>query len=124
MDFIDELLNCLGSIDYSTLDEDCINELLDNRDIAPFDKEWCRVEKEIESLKNDQNYTENAEKEQREIREKAFLIIEQNVGSELSDYVSDDFGMIYDSVVLKYRDEWLDKLIEEYKCKRIPAGEL
>lgn len=124
MDLINELLNCLNSIDYDIFDEDYLNGLLDSRDIAPFDTEWCRVYDEIEALKNDQNYTDEIEKEQSKVREKAFMIIEQNTQSELSDYVSDDFGMIYDSLVLDYEDEWLNKLIETYKNQRIPSGEL
>ena len=124
MDLINELLNCLSSIDYDTFDEDYLNGLLDSRDIAPFDTEWCRVYDEIEALKNDQNYTDEIEKEQSKVREKAFMIIEQNTQSELSDYVSDEFGMIYDSLVLDYEDEWLNKLIETYKNRRIPSGEL
>ena len=70
------------------------------------------------------NYTDEIEKEQGKVREKAFMIIEQNTQSELSDYVSDDFGMIYDSLILNYKDEWLNRLIEMYKNKRIPSGEL
>lgn len=122
MDLINELINCLSSIDYSRFDEDRINELLDSRDSAPFDGEWCRVEREIDTLKNERNYTKETEKEQGKIRERAFLTVERNAGGELSEYVSDDFGLIYDSLVLDYRDDWLDKLIEEYKNKRIPAG--
>ncbi|MDE6054490.1 MAG: hypothetical protein K2G55_12165 [Lachnospiraceae bacterium] len=124
MDFMNELINCLKNIDYEAFDEDCLNELLDCRDSAPFDTEWCRVNAEIDALKNDQNYTVENEEEQDEIREKAFMIIEQNIESELADYVSDDFGLIYDSLVLNYKDEWLDTLIEEYKNGKIPAGEL
>ena len=124
MDLINELLNCLSSVDYGAFDEDYLNGLLDSRDIAPFDTEWCRVYDEIEALKNDQNYTDEIEKEQSKVREKAFMIIEQNTRSELSDYVSDDFGMIYDSLVLDYEDEWLNKLIETYKNRRIPNGKL
>ena len=52
------------------------------------------------------------------------MIIEENIDSELSEYVSDDFGLIYDSLVLNYKDEWLNKLITAYKNKKIPAGEL
>lgn len=106
MEFINGLLDCLRNIDYSTFDEDYIDELLDSRDSAPFGTEWCRVEKEIEALKNDQNYTNETEEEQSKIREEAFLIIDQNAGGELSDYVSDDFGLICDSLVLNYRDEF------------------
>lgn len=39
------------------------------------------------------------------------MIIADNIESELSDYVSDDFGVIYDSLVLIYKDPWLNKLI-------------
>ncbi len=124
MDLMNELLICLNSINYDTFDENYLNDLLDSRDSVPFDMEWCRVNEEIKALKNNQNYTDENEKEQDNIREKAFIIIEKNTGSELSDYVSDDFGIIYDSLVLNYKDEWLNKLIAAYKNKKIPAGEL
>ncbi len=124
MDPINELLNSLNDIDYSEFDEDSINKLLDNRDSDPFDAEWCRVSAEIELLKNDRNYTPKIEAQQSKIREKAFMTVERNIQSELSEYVSDDFGLIYDSIVLNYKDEWLDKLIGSYKNKMIPSGEL
>ena len=124
MDLMNGLLNCLNSIDYDVFDEDYLNELLDSRDSAPFDTEWCRVDEEIEALKNMQSYTGENEKEQSRIREKAFRIIEENIESELSEYVSDDFGLIYDSLVLNYKDQWLNKLIAAYQNKKIPAGEL
>ena len=118
MDLMNELLNCLNSIDYDTFDEDYLNELLESRDSAPFDTEWCRVNEEIEALKNTQSYKGENEEEQGKIREKAFKIIEENIESELSEYVSDDFGLIYDSLVLNYKDEWLNKLITAYKNKK------
>lgn len=124
MNFMNELLNCLSGIDYDTFDEDYLNELLDSRDSVPFDTEWCRVNEEIKALKNAQGYSDENEEEQGKIREKAFMIIEENTESELADYVSDDFGLIYDSLVLNYKDEWLNKVIEAYKNKKIPAGEL
>ncbi len=124
MDLMKEFLECLSNIDYDIFDEDYLNELLDRRDSASFDDEWCRVGEEIEALKNHQNYTDENEKEQNKIREKAFMIVEENTESELSDYVSDDFGLIYDSLVLSYKDEWLNKLIAAYKNQKIPAGEL
>lgn len=124
MELMAELLECLKNIDYDGFDEEDLDELLDRRDCAPFDTEWCRVNEEIEALKNDKNYTEEIEEEQGEIRERAFMIVEQAIESELAEYVSDDFGLIYDSLVLHYQDEWLQKLIESYKNKTIPAGEL
>ncbi len=124
MDPINELLSALSDIDYSVFDEDAVNELLDNRDSDPFDAEWRRVSAEIELLKNDRNYTPKIEAQQSKIREKAFMTVERNIQSELSEYVSDDFGLIFDSLVLNYKDEWLDKLIGSYKNKTIPSGEL
>lgn len=125
MDLMNELLHCLNRIDYEAFDEGDTDELLDRRDIDPFDTEWCRVSKETEALKKIQSYPDEAKKEQRKIREKAFMImIENTAESELAAYVSDDFGLIYDSLVLNYHDEWLNKLIEAYKNKKIPAGEL
>lgn len=124
MDLMKELLNCLSGIDYDIFDEEYLNELLDSRDSDPFDTQWYRVDDEIKALKNDQNYTDEIEEQQNKVREKAFIIIEQNLESELSEYVSDDFGLIYDSLVLNYKDEWLNKLIETYQNKKIPSGEL
>lgn len=124
MDLINELLNALSAIDYSAFDEDSINELLDSRDSDPFDAEWRRVSEKTEQLKNAQNYPPEIEKQQGKIREKAFMTVERNIQSELSEYVSDDFGLIYDSIVLNYKDEWLDRLINSYKNKKIPSGEL
>ncbi len=124
MDLINELLSALSDIDYSEFDEDTINDLLDSRDSDPFDAEWCRVSAEIEELKNDRNYTPKIGSQQSKIREKAFITVERNIQNELSEYVSDDFGLIYDSLVLNYKDEWLDKLIGSYKNKKIPSGDL
>lgn len=123
MDFMNKLMDCLGNIEYSTFDEDYINELLDNRDNASFDAEWCRVDAEMDALKNSQNYGNENKMEQDKVREQAFMIVEQNVEGELAEYVSDDFGLIYDSLVLGYKDDWLDWLIEEYQNARIPVGE-
>lgn len=121
---IHTLLERLRSIDFSTLNEDSINELLDNRDESVFDKEWCRVYNEVEKLKNEKSYTSDDRNARDRICEEAFMIIEENGCSELSDYVADDFGLIYDSIVLGYNDTWLSKLTEIYKSGKIPSGEL
>lgn len=124
IDLVTELLDCLEKIKFSRLDEDTVNALLDERDRDPFDTEWIRVYHEVEALKNEQSYKEKDREEQEQICERAFMIIEDHVPGELSEYVSDDFGLIYDSLVLGYQDEWLDKLIAGYKSKRILAGKI
>ena len=70
MDFMNELLDCLSSIDYDTFDENYLDELLDSRDSVLFDTEWCRIYEEIEALKNAQSYTDENEEEQSKIRER------------------------------------------------------
>ena len=121
---IHAILDYLRAMDAGSLTEDDINDILDGRDAEEFDSEWCRVDQEIESLKNDENYTSPNEKEHDDICKEAFFIIEERIPSELSDYVSDDFGMIYDSIVLGYHDEWLSGMINAYKEGRIPTGEI
>lgn len=124
MDLINELLHCLNGIDYNIFDEAYIDMLLDSRYSAPFDTEWCRAYEEINAFKNSQAYTDDMQEEQDNLREKVFSMIEEYAESELAAYVSDDFGLIYDSLVLNYHDEWINKLIAAYKDKKIPAGKL
>ena len=121
---INSLLDSLRSLDFSSFTEDDINDILDGRDADEFDSEWCRVDSEIERLKNSENYTSLNQTEHDEICKKAFFIIEDKISSELSDYISDDFGLIYDSIVTGYNDIWLAKLVEAYQSGRIPNGEL
>lgn len=124
MDTLEKILKTLETVDYSIFTEEYIDNILDNRDNDPFDSEWCRVCDEIENLKNHDNYTKSNESEFLEISQKAFKILESNNCGELSSYVSDDFGLIYDSIILNYKDEWLDKLINTYENGKIPTGEL
>ena len=111
-------------MDLSSYTEDDINDILYDRDAEEFDSEWCRVDSEIEALKDNNNYTDENQNEHDVICKKAFFIIEEKVSSELSDYVSDDFGLIYDSIATDYHDAWLSKLIEVYQNGRIPSGKL
>ena len=123
-DLVEALLDCLGEIEFSCLDENTVNALLDGRDHDPFETQWLRVYHELESLKNEQSYTEKNGEEQERVCENAFMIIEDHIPGELSEYVSDDFGLIYDSLVLGYQDAWLDKLIAGYRNGQILTGEI
>lgn len=122
MEEIEVLLDCLRNIDYSQFGDDRIDTLLDCRDCEPFDSELCRVDSEIARMKNQYNYTFQSQQDQ--IRKEAFFIVESNIGSELADYISDDFGLIFDSIVIGYKDEWLSKLIDTYRNGKIPFGNL
>ena len=124
MELMEKLLKALEAVDFTAFTEEYIDDILDNRDNDPFDSEWCRVCGEIEALKTEENYKKENEAEFLEISRKVFKILESNNCGELSSYVSDDFGMIYDSLILGYKDEWLDKLINAYENKKIPTGEI
>lgn len=120
---INALLESLRSIEISSYTEDDINAILDDRDADPFDSEWCRVDREIAALKTEENYTGSNEKEHDAICKEAFFIMENKISSELSDYVSDDFGLIYDSIAVGYQDPWLSRLIASYQNGTIPTGD-
>lgn len=116
------LIGLLNQINYNALD---IDELLDNRDSEEFDSEWIRVYKAVESLKNEDNYTEIEEKSNSEVREKVFSMINNlSNDGDLAGYISDDFGLIADAKLLGYKDLWLDKLSSCYENKTIPCGVL
>ncbi|MDE5556172.1 MAG: hypothetical protein K2K66_09105 [Ruminococcus sp.] len=114
---IKKLLDCIKNIDYSQFDEDTINEWLDFRDCETFDSEWCRVNNEISKIKDQCNYT--FQNQNNQIRKEAFFIVVDSIGTELADYVSDDFGLIFDSMIVEYEDEWLSKLIDMYRNGKI-----
>ena len=119
---MDKLIAKLDEIDFTALD---IEELLDNRDAAPFDEEWMRVYREIEALKEQKGYSAESEKYNAEIREHVFRkVYDLSEDSELAGDMSDDFGLIVDSRFLDYSDTWLQNLIAYYQNAKIPSGEL
>lgn len=110
---MEQLINNLRKINYENLN---LDEVLTGRDNKTFDSEWIRVFDEIKELKNSVKITDNTH-----IRESAYLIVYENSNSDdLAAYVSDDFGLIFDSIILNYRDEWFDKLIRCYEELNIP----
>ena len=112
---MEQLLNNLKMINYENIN---LDELLVGREDMLFDSEWIRVYDEIKELKNRTTITDNMK-----IREKVFLIVyEKLLSDDLAAYVSDDFGLIFDSIILNYKDEWLDKFIKCYEQLHIPSG--
>ena len=51
-------------------------------------------------------------------------VFEKTECDDLAGYIADDFGLIADSIMLNYSDEWLEKLISCYKKAIIPRGNL
>lgn len=114
---MDALLRKCAEIPYGELD---IDEVLDQRELPVFDREWMRVYRAVEVLKKARPIFDN-----QSIREKAYrLVYAQSSSAGLAGYISDDFGLIADSKLLNYWDPWLSKLIACYESARIPQGEL
>lgn len=112
-----ELLNKLNNINFEELD---IDEFLNKRDIEPFDSNWVRVYQIIEELKKGRTIDST-----RDIEKKVYIIVyEQTGNNELAGYISDDFGLIADSKILGYTEEWLEKLISCYENSLLPCGVL
>lgn len=112
-----ELLDNLKKVNYETLD---IDDFLDQRECEPFDSEWIRVYQAIEELKKGKSSGRNQRN-----REKAYItVFEKTECDDLAGYIADDFGLIADSIMLNYSDEWLEKLISCYKKAIIPRGNL
>ena len=112
-----ELLDKLSRINYEELD---LDEFLDKRDSDFFDREWMRVYRAVEELKQGKVFDDT-----RAIEEKAYIMVyEASEDDELAGYISDDFGLMADSKMLGYSDAWLDKLISCYEEARIPCGTL
>ena len=103
-----ELLDKLKKVNYETID---IDDFLDQRECDPFDSEWVRVYQTIEELKKGKEMVDTRE-------------IEKTECDDLAGYIADDFGLIADSIMLHYSDEWLEKVISCYKEAIIPCGKL
>ncbi|MBE5075821.1 hypothetical protein [Anaerotignum lactatifermentans] len=112
-----ELLDKLKKVNYETID---IDDFLDQRECDPFDSEWVRVYQAIEELKKGKEMVDT-----REIEKKAYITVyEKTECDDLAGYIADDFGLIADSIMLHYSDEWLEKVISCYKEAIIPYGKL
>ena len=112
-----EMLDKLNQINFEELD---IDDFLEQRDSELFDSEWVRVYQAVEELKKGKVIDDTSE-----IAKKAYITVyEKAEDDELAGYISDDFGLIADSKMLGYSDEWLDKLISCYEEAKIPCGKL
>ena len=105
MEMIDKLIEDLRAIDYSNFTEEYVDDILDNRDNDPFDSEWCRVYDEINELKNKKSYTNDHEEGFLKYSQLAWKILYDNNCSDLSPYVADDLGMIYDIMLESGNDD-------------------
>ena len=117
-----ELIEKICKKMFENLDFDAF---LDSRDSSIFDDEWCRVYSEVEEQKEEKGYSETQQQETDNVREEAYRkVYDLCEDSELASYISDDFGLISDSVCVGYQDAWLDKMISCYQNAKLPCGKL
>ncbi|PKF74261.1 hypothetical protein [Chryseobacterium sp. PMSZPI] len=122
-----EDLNTLASVfneslktNLSHIDSEKIDIILDNRDSSEFSEAWMDAyqsieEKEINSEIEDQIH---------DIRKEIFISTFRATGSsELSAYISDDFGLICSYYIQAIENKWVTSLLFNYLHHQIPQGE-
>ena len=109
-----------------------IEDWLDSR--YDVDDEWEKTYQLIEQIKQQKGYTKQHLKEWYDIKEKAYKIIENKLCVDSKDedgvidavahYIEEDFGLIFDSLVFGFENEFLKKLINAYSQAIIPDGSI
>ncbi|WP_291559560.1 hypothetical protein [Clostridium sp. UBA2485] len=119
---LNELLEKINQEMFDQIDFDSI---LDLRDCEWFESNWINLHNQIEQLKLKKEYSEESKRFSDEYRKKAFLqVYNLSQNSDLAACISDDFGLIFDSMQLGVTTSWLDKLIQSYQSSKIPCGNL
>ena len=98
-------------LNFTNLDNETVDEMLDSRDSAEFESDWLKV---FQTLEEKQFSADNlaAIENVREIAYKKTFAATNC--SELAAYVADDFEMIAKSLLSDYTDEWLNGLFLSY----------
>lgn len=105
------------------------DEYLNERDKKPFDQDWIEAFNKIESMKKllEEDDKEKIEELNKMIRENAFKLSMRFNDSELAAYVSDDFGLIYDCLVLRNPEsdiDWVYGILNSYINGNFPKGSI
>jgi hypothetical protein len=106
----------------SNYNEDDFDRILDQRDEVAFSKRWMEtfdtIEEEFKESKTDKIISDD-------IREKVFKLVYSITNhSDLASYISDDYGLIIQSIEIKHNDRWLNSLWLEYKNGNLPHSTL
>lgn len=124
MNNLEELKSLLTDgnlLNFSNLDGETIDEMLDSRDGRDFETDWLRVFQVLEQKKLSADDLEEIEK----IREIAYKKTFAASGSgELAAYVADDFELIAKSLLLGFSDEWLNALFLAYLHGMFPHSKI
>ncbi|WP_336958251.1 hypothetical protein [Chryseobacterium contaminans] len=105
----------------NNIDPEKIDEILDNRDSSTFSEAWMKAYQAVEEKTMDEE-TEDAVTH---IRKEIFISIFKATGSsELSAYISDDFGLISSYFIRDIENSWVTNLLFTYLNHQIPQGDL
>ena len=109
----------------NTFTIDDIDFILDSRDTDAFDSEWIRNYNIIKE-KEDKRLSIMENKEIiKSICEIAYkMTYEATQSSDLASYISDDYGLIAEALIIDYKDDWVNALAKEYVEERIPYNSL
>ncbi|MBW9158484.1 hypothetical protein [Clostridium tagluense] len=124
--YLEKLKNLMLSgslLSKDTFIVDDLDSIMDSREESNFDKQWIRNYNKI----NEKRYLINFKIKELidSIREIAYKITYAfTESSDLAAYVSDDFGLIAEALVLNHNDEWLNTLGKKYLENKIPNGTL
>ncbi len=98
-----------------------IDEIFDSRDSAEFSEAWMKAYHTI----GEKSADEETEDKISDIRKEIFISIFRTTGSsELSAYISDDFGLICSYSIHQIENNWVTNLLFTYLHHQIPHGEL
>jgi hypothetical protein len=106
----------------SNYTEDDFDMILDERDKDYFSEKWMEIFDiiKVKVIKSKIDKTSS-----HSLREKVFKLVYSITNHpDLSSYISDDFGLILQSLEIKHNDYWLNSLWLEYKKGNLPHGEL
>ncbi len=101
-------------------EEDEFDNILDQRDDESFSDIWMKAYDEVKLLSEQKNIDKTFSDQLREAVFKKVLGI-TNI-SDLASYLSDDFGLIYDSVMVQFSSNWINALWNKYKSNELPYG--
>ena len=108
-------------LNFTNLDNETIDEILDSRDSNEFESDWLKVSQTLEKKRFSADNVAAIENIRQIAYKKTF---DSTNHSELAAYVADDFEMIAKSLLADYNDEWLNVLFLSYLHGLFPHSKI
>ena len=128
MTVIHDLISSISAgqlISESTFDHEDLDLVLDERDEDDFDAEWPRCNDEVQAMLSEASLSEQDDEALDELAQRGFMAVSEPTDQhDIASYVSDDFRLIGEALLVGHEDPWLSGLLTEYVEGRIPHGDL